>query len=386
MTLPGGYHIFADSGAPEGLEHYPTVVIIHGYVWHAGVFSRLLPLAPSRRSRIILLNRKEYPGAAPYTAEERALLPDLLHDSPTQETETRLATEKLQTFMKLCAQELYEYLQALVVERHIPPACRTAQDCGIVLAGWSLGACWMTALLTYVARFPVGDVPLREYIRRVILYDAPTRLLGYPYPAHDPYNPFADDSLTYEERERVFTTWITSYYAHGDTVDTLERRKPLDAPPPTIASISPEELPTMLHVPPGMPGGSDWALLYGGVKYDIFTGLRKGTIFLAPEPEIAAGVGGTDASARGSAARGDAWADVEVRYVWGECSVWEMPYAAMMLRQELEDARRTGSGLRQPRIRPVSILRVEGANHFAHWDCPDRVLDAFLTSKVDFHA
>ncbi|KAL7281216.1 hypothetical protein ACG7TL_004524 [Trametes sanguinea] len=382
MTLPGGYHIFADSGAPEGLEHYPTVVIIHGYVWHAGVFSRLLPLAPSRRSRIILLNRKEYPGAAPYTAEERALLPDLLHDSPTQETETRLATEKLQTFMKLCAQELYEYLQALVVERHIPPACRTAQDCGIVLAGWSLGACWMTALLTYVARFPVGDVPLREYIRRVILYDAPTRLLGYPYPAHDPYNPFADESLTYEERERVFTEWITSYYAHGDTVDTLERRNALDAPPPTIASISAEELAAMVHVPPGMPGGSDWCLLYGGARYDIFSGLRKGAIFLSPEPGTATGIEGTDGSGRVlGAARADAWEDVEVRYVWGERSVWEMPYAATMLRQELEDAK--GSGRR---IRPVSILRVEGANHFAQWDYPDRVLDAFLTSKVDYQA
>ncbi|KAJ2984730.1 hypothetical protein NUW54_g10400 [Trametes sanguinea] len=68
MTSPGGLHVFADSGAPDGLDHYPTVIVVHGYVWHGGIFFKVLPLARSRGARVILLNRKDYPGAASYSA------------------------------------------------------------------------------------------------------------------------------------------------------------------------------------------------------------------------------------------------------------------------------------------------------------------------------
>ena len=72
--------------------------------------------------------------------------------------------------MKARARELYDYLVDLVRTQNIPRAQGKAG--GIVLAGWSIGATWITALLAHVAEFPVGDVRLGEYVRRLVLYGA----------------------------------------------------------------------------------------------------------------------------------------------------------------------------------------------------------------------
>ncbi|KAI8989169.1 hypothetical protein BD414DRAFT_486289 [Trametes punicea] len=370
METPGGLHVFNDSGRPQGHDDYTTVIVLHGYVWHAGIFSKLFPLAQSRGIRLISLNRREYPGATPYTAEERALLPPVLDKPPTNEGEIRSASEMLETFMRQRARELYECLQALVVERSIPRIrADSSAKGGIILVGWSLGATWMTALLSHVSSFPVNDVRLGEYIRRIVWYDPPACLLGYPYPETDPYNPFNDTSLTHEERGQAFTKWITSYFSHGDTLETFERRKPLTTPPSTLAAMSNEDFQATVHVPPGVPGGSDWTLLHGCLTYGTFGNLRKGALFLSPR---------SPQGAHRHFTVGDIWADVEVRYVWGDHSVWEVPYAASLLREEVDGAKADGEA-----IRPVTILRVNGANHFAQWDYPERVLEAFLAETAD---
>ncbi|KAJ3005855.1 hypothetical protein NUW54_g4159 [Trametes sanguinea] len=259
-------------------------------------------------------------------------------------------------FVQQRAHELYECLQALISNAtfHL-----------------RVGAPRIAASCCHIARFPVGEVLLGDYIRRVVLYDALACLLGYPYPARDPYNPFRDSTLTYEERGQVFTKWITSYFSHGDTVDKFERREALSAPLPTLASMSNEDFASTVHVPPGLPGGSDWTLLHDCLTFGTFTGLREGALSLPP-----AGLG-----PKGAAAHVDACADVEIRCVWGDHSVWEVPYAAMMLRQEVEESKSNGRA-----SRPVSILCVKGANHFAQWDYPERVIDAFLSYSVDYRS
>ncbi|KAH9893208.1 Alpha/Beta hydrolase protein [Cubamyces lactineus] len=366
MATPSGLSVLSDSGAPKGCTNYQTIVVIHGYVWHGGIFSKLLPLADRQGVRVILLNRREYPGSTPYTAEERALLPSVTDKPPTDDTVIRSATEMLETFMQQRARELYECLQTLVMDRSIPPIRSGTEPSGIILVGWSLGAMWMTALLSHVAHFPVDKVNLRDYMRRIVLFDPPACLLGYPYPEQDPYNPFYDTSLTYEERGRFFTNWITSYFSHGDTLETFERRRASQVPPPTLASMSAEDFQSTVHVPPGVPGGSDWMLLHGCFMFDIFSKLRLGAFFLSP-------------GQNGEAATrpiGDEWRDVEVHYIWGDHSIWEAPYCAMMMRQEIDMAEKE-----EPQLRPITIQRLKGANHFAQWDYPTETLEAFLTNK-----
>ncbi|KAI0358230.1 hypothetical protein OH77DRAFT_1518926 [Trametes cingulata] len=354
MATAGGLYVHKDTGAPSGRNDYTTLVIVHGYVWHGGIFAKIIPLAPAYGVRIILLNRREYPGAVPYTAEERALIPPVPDKPRTDEREIRSAAQMLQTFMRDRAYELYQALQALVTERDIPPGSRSVSETGgIVLVGWSMGATWMTALLSYVREFRDGGVDHSNYIRRVALWDPPSWLLGYPFPEKDWYDPLHDTSLSYEERGQAFTKWITAYFAHGETLDEFKQRTPLRDPPSTIAAMTKEEFETTVHVPPGLPHGSDWSVLYGCFQLGVYDNLRKGALYL------------TNAE--------NEWSHVEVRYVWGDHSVWEVPYAAQLLREEVAEAKKCGKP-----IRNVTTLRVKGANHFGQWDLPEPTLQAFL--------
>ncbi|KAI0738065.1 hypothetical protein C8Q80DRAFT_1114191, partial [Daedaleopsis nitida] len=70
---------------------------------------------------------------------------------------------------------------------------------------------------------------------------------------------------------------------------------------------------------------------------------------------------------------GDDWPDVEVRYLWCDRSIWEMPLAAFRLSRDLEEAKSQGK-----RVRIVNFVRFRGANHFAHWDLPEKTLAGFL--------
>lgn len=130
---------------------------------------KLQPLAATYGVRIIALNRREYPGSVPYTAEERALFPPVPDKPLTDADQIRSAQQMLGMFMRDRARELYQTVEGLVVERNLPPAGAGSQTSGIVLVGWSMGATWMMALLTHIAEFPVGAVNLRDYVRRIVL-------------------------------------------------------------------------------------------------------------------------------------------------------------------------------------------------------------------------
>lgn len=117
----------------------------------------MLPFAESHNSRIILVNRRDYPGAAPYSEEEMCLLASTTPDTPEAATNIKVFTEAR-------ARELYDFLVTLVKTKNI------TVDGGIALAGWSFGTVWLNAFLAYVPTFPVGDIDLRRYIRSVVMY------------------------------------------------------------------------------------------------------------------------------------------------------------------------------------------------------------------------
>ncbi|KAI0641978.1 hypothetical protein C8Q79DRAFT_265831 [Trametes meyenii] len=351
MENVGGLHVLEDTGAPAGRSDYTTIVLLHGFVHDGRVFHKLLPFAPRYNARIIVLNRRDYNGATPYTPAERALLPPHSDIPRTDEAEIRSVRHSLETFMRDRARELYEHLQALVVSRKIPPA--QPRSGGIVLVGWSLSVVWTTAFLCHVASFPIGEVKLHEYVRRVVLHDPFTLHLGYPLP-DDPFNPYFETSLSQKERNWAFAMWVHAYYEHGHTVNELRRRDTLDEPPPTVVTIPTGETPPGVPVPPGATGGSDSDLVYGCAEVGVFATLRKGALFPS---------GGRSH-----------WDSVELLHIWGDHSVWEVPHAVWALREELSEAKKAGRA-----ARPVSTLRLRGANHHAPWDLPELALQAYLT-------
>lgn len=86
--------------------------------------------------------------------------------------------------------------------------------------------------------------------------DPPYHALGYP-PPPDSYNPLIHPSLAPGEGVKLFPAWVSGYYLHGNSPSSLEHRVALQDPPPTILTMSLEEIQGALYDPPTIPGGSD---------------------------------------------------------------------------------------------------------------------------------
>ena len=153
----------------------------------------------------------------------------------------------------------------------------------------------------------------------------------------DPYSPLLDPSIPESDRDAAFSRYIWGYFSHGDTLDTFERRRPLTNPPPTVLSLTDDQLATMKFTAASVAGqGADWLLFRGGKAVDLYSPLKKKALYPI------------DAT----------WGNVEVRFLWCTQSVWEVPYAFGCLLAELEEAKTNKIALRD-----IRVLRVRG-NHF----------------------
>ncbi|KAI0668266.1 hypothetical protein C8Q78DRAFT_980478 [Trametes maxima] len=356
-TSASGLHVLHDSGVPNGSSDYTTLVILHGYAWHSGIFSRLSPLAPQHNTRLVLVNRRDYPGARPYDEVDRRLLSSLSAEADA--AEIAAATQNINVWMARRAREVYDLLTELVKNENVPPAAPEKTKGGIIVAGWSFGSAWMTALLAHVASFDVNEVDLSAYVRRVVFLDPAYHTIGLPPPDAPGYHPLFDPEIPPEDRGRAFSNWVSGYYNHGDTFETLQKKTPLQDPPPTLSVLTPEEVARTQCLPPGAPGGSDALLLEIGLKVGVFAALKDSALYLPGRNQ--------------DSKRGDAWPNVEVRHVSCERSVWELPVGTWALKKELETAKQNGKPLRI-----VKMVLIRGANHFAPWDAPELALRALV--------
>ncbi|KAI1789089.1 hypothetical protein LXA43DRAFT_595463 [Ganoderma leucocontextum] len=356
LTLP----IIADSGAPEGSADYTTVVLFHAYAWTSEAFRKMLPLAKAFNARLILANRRDYVGAAPFTIQERT---ELFTAASVAQTEPEAARMNTLAWMRERAREVYDLLVHIVGEHGIPLACPEANTGGIVVGGWSFGTTLMTALLANMASFPVGDVDLPKYLRRVVFLDPPDFALGFA-----PLSPMLDSTKAlrpgtrYSDLLRDFSLFYSAYFKHGDidNPDTYETHNPLADPAPTWHTLTPEEVEAIYDPVPGdVRGGMDSTLMSAGMSVGAFGALREAALRL---PE-----------GKGLAPEAESWDAVEVRHVWGDHSVAAMMWAMHALRAELEKEKKAGT-----RVRNVKFARVEGGNHIMPWDLPERTLDAIL--------
>ncbi|OSC98842.1 hypothetical protein PYCCODRAFT_1438830 [Trametes coccinea BRFM310] len=359
MASTGGLYVFQDSGIPRNSDHYTTLVLTHGYAWHSGIFTKMIPFAEKYNTRIVLLNRRDYPGARPYTDQELAFV------QPANAETDEDAREGPWLFMRDRAAELYEWLAIAVKEGTILPVDHHTNIGGVIVAGWSFGAVWMTAFLAHgELASNVHGVNLGNFVRRVVLFDPPYHSLGYPSPAK-PWNPLIDPSFSPEEVVVKFAEWVSGYYKHGDTPDDLEYRVPLREPSPTLLRLTSEERAGALCDDPGSPGGSDDLLLKSGLSVGLFDRLRR-TAFYLP---------GDSPRFRDST---ETWKDLQVRYIWCDQSVWDMPWGTWALRAELVQEQQKGTPMRR-----IEIVRLHQANHFVHWDQPERALQVLVCDAAN---
>jgi hypothetical protein len=180
-------------------------------------------------------------------------------------------------------------------------------------------------------------------------------VLGYP-PHVEEYNPLTDSSLPPGDGVKFFAAWVSGYYSHGDLSTGLEFRTPLQDPPPTILTMSPSDLKLALFPGPGSPGGSDDTIMHTGIKFGLWSILRERALSISPpSPDL------SDAEAENI----QSWNDLELRYIWCDQSVWELPWGTWCIQEELREAEETGR-----KVRGVTIMRLNKANHFV---CPARL-------------
>ena len=135
----------------------------------ADAFRKLLPFAKAHNARIFLANRRDYPGTVPYSIEERT---EVFTAAVESSTDAEAAQKRLVPWMKERGREVYDLLTHIVAQHGIPPIATGGKSGGIVVGGWSFGTTLMTALLANLDSFPVGDVDLRKYLRRVVFLGA----------------------------------------------------------------------------------------------------------------------------------------------------------------------------------------------------------------------
>ena len=177
--------------------------------------------------------------------------------------------------------------------------------------------------------------------------DPPSFLLGFPRPS-DPYDPFLQSAAEVGDPQTILD-WVSGYFEHGSTEETLERRTPSMSPTHTLRTIPPEDLQNMVHPSAGQDDGSDHLLVVNGHRVGFFTSFWRDALEVAP-------IGLGEAS--------EDWRDVEILHVYCDRSTWECVHAAWSVQHDQDEARRTG----RP-VRKVRITRIGGGNHFvsSYW-------------------
>ena len=138
---------------------------------------------------------------------------------------------------------------------------------------------------------------------------------------------------------------MPSYFTHGDLlasgVKALEDRNAAEDVPPTVARMSADDIAESTSTA-GALGGCEDLFAKACFAHGVYEWLRKKAFSLQDVP-----------------AGEDDWRSVELRYIWCDRSIWEMPLLAWTLPRELEEVEKAGGS-----VRKVNYARFRGANHF----------------------
>ncbi|KAK7039326.1 AB hydrolase-1 domain-containing protein [Favolaschia claudopus] len=321
---------FTDSGAPSTLSDYTTFILIHGHSFH-GVFRKLLPLAPAHSVRVICINRREYPGSTPHTAEELAI-----YASGTEEERNVLVH---QAGVHL----------ALAIDGIMQQCALPSAGC-VAIAGWSLGNAFVLAAVAAIMDLPApARERLQSSVKTIIMWDPPSMALGIADPSQA-YTPLHDQNLSLAARVPAFGKWVSSYYVHNDlaTYDP-EQLNYRDADPSrkaTFEDMPVKELLTLVDFTVG--DKCDTALLEPRFVSVLASSTNKALF----DPEIR-----------------NVWKDVKIVHLYGQADQWTSLFAVGHMKKRVEEA--------QGRP-PITFRCNEGANHFIMWEDPDFTLKELL--------
>ncbi|KAJ7508120.1 hypothetical protein B0H11DRAFT_1966695 [Mycena galericulata] len=329
LLLNNGVKFFyTDSGSTVHGQDYTTVVVVHGHSFHSGTFQKLSPLAALNRLRLVCVNRREYPGSSPYTAQELKVF----NEGTDAERAVLLGQQ---------GHDLALFVDGLIDVLPVTPAG------GIMLVGWSIGTIFLLSLIASIATLPFEmRARLCPLVHTVVLLQSPSVALGLPIP-QGLLIPHTDPRIPAEEKGSAFAKWVSSYFLHGDLtgheLEQLTYDKTDPSRPSTIEKLNPEEFLAITDFGPGD-------------KYDSIIGLSPFRDLLFAQMN-------------------KALFDPEVRAAWGanfwniygDAEPWPMMYAAWFL-EDCVDVRKA------PEL-ALTFQVIDGANHFLVWENPAQAME-----------
>ncbi|KAJ7824851.1 Alpha/Beta hydrolase protein [Mycena leptocephala] len=330
LTLESGVVFgYTDSGAVTGGGDYTTLVIIHGHTFHSGTFQRLNPLAQPNSLRIISVNRREYPGSSPYSAQELAAF--------AEGTDAERAS-----LLKQQGRDLAMFLDGLLSELSIP------QTGGIALIGWSMGTLFVLALIASIDTLPTATQErLSSFVHTVVMLQSPSLALGVPIPSGW-LIPHTDPNIAPESRGFAFAKWVSSYFIHGDLsnhdIDSLTYTNTDPSKSATVETLSPEDLFAMTDFGPAE-------------KYDNIIGLPPfaGAVFKQTNKAL------FDPTVRA------VWSQTRFWTLYGSAEPWPIIYGAWFLEAQSHEMNNAELA--------IEFKVIDGSNHFLVWEDPEKAIN-----------
>lgn len=124
------------------------------------VFKRLLPLAAALNLRLVIVNRRDYPGSSLYEGEELDIIKE---DNITGND----------GFGRRQAGELARFIKTFIEKEDVPKPSSDGKDGGVVLLSWSSGNGYTLPLLAYPDAIPEGTREvIAPYLRLHIMFGA----------------------------------------------------------------------------------------------------------------------------------------------------------------------------------------------------------------------
>ncbi|KAH9851605.1 alpha/beta-hydrolase [Lenzites betulinus] len=353
---------YEDSGPPAGSTNYTTVVLIHGTCFHGAVYRPMIPFAAQRNLRLVLLNQRDYPGSTPYSVEDVENLCASDNEAKARAMQTR-------------GLEIAGFLRWFI-HTHKTPAIKEEGEAqslvgGISVVSWSGGNCAAVAMFSHVDKLPQETQKLfNDHLRSFVMYDPSATTIGRPRPAgltalrSNPSRPL-------DEQVAELALAVSSYYppfTFPDHIDPMPDHPPrlpihlttVDVDPkhiPTTSKMSPDVLRSITH-PPVMERNQHllWAL-----SHDVYRTNLTRALYDCRFGDERTGLA-------------KMWPALRVHVVWCDMSVGDCLWASVVIHALYEEA--------DPETRrDVQLHKLEGANHFVHWEEPER-FTSFLATIV----
>ncbi|KAF9809226.1 hypothetical protein IEO21_07490 [Rhodonia placenta] len=356
---------FEDSGAPEGSLDYVTLVLVHGAMIHSAIFRKMIPYAAINNLRLVLLNKRDYPGSTFYSQEE-------LEELESPDRVVQAAAIKARGF------EFAAFMRWFIETESIPPLSEVpgtdgVRAGGIAILGWSAGNRQTVSLLAHAHELQdETKTLLNSYFRSFIVFDCAPTGLGFP-PLPGLYSPLRDPKAA-NKNTTEFPISIATYFTQVVTrpdedaespgfVEMLHARKPIHE----AEGTDPRFMPTTLRMTPEeraevTDAEAVWRSQRLILHMDVSV-FRENVLQAFFECHVDDGTGGEKLI----------WPQVKVHSVWCDMSPGDDVYGGNKLKQMVREYRGKGRG------RSVEVHKLEQANHFVHWDEPERTTKFLAT-------